>query len=149
MKNLANFVLSAIGGTDENITFLTDKDIQIIKGNFCTPSLFADSPTEAFKGMDFKYSSEKHLNIRKMIRKSANPNEGYYNETSKKFDYPAVVKNFEQIGKLAVMDSKGNATGLFLLTLKLESRKYIHFYFDFGKVKLELNKTAGNPIKSN
>lgn len=148
MKNTTSYSPKLTSGKSDSINFLPDSDIQQIKEKFCSPSLFADSPTELFKGMKFVYKSDIHTDIRKMMRNSSILNEGYFDETTKKFNYPEVIKNFDTVNKLEIIDSKGNKTGIYLITLKLKSRLYIHFYFNYNAVKSELNSRKGETLKS-
>jgi len=148
MRDLINVNLDKTSKNLDAITFLSDSDIIHIKENFCKPFLIADTPDETFKGLSFKYDSSKHSDIRRALRASHNDFNSFYDKTNKKMNYSKIQSDFNQISKIELIDLKGVRSGIYLINFKVKARKYCNIYFDFNKVKTELNQSKGEKIKS-
>jgi len=145
MKALQGFSLN---GTTADVTrlSLTDADISILRSN-AKPDLIADSPTDLFKGLSFQYRTKEHTQLRRAMQ-TDNPFKPYVNSDETAVNYKKIAEDFGKLDKIAVIDSKGKETGLYIISFNVRPRKYVKIIFDFNAVKTELNATKGQPIKS-
>ena len=145
MKALAGFSLD--GNTaDTTKLILTDSDISMMRSN-AKPDAIADTPTELFKGLDFKYSTKQHTQLRRAMQ-TENSLKPYITVEGDKVNNKKIFEDFPKLSKIAVIDSKGKETGLFIISFNVRPRKYVKIVFDFNAVKLELNSKKGETIKS-
>jgi uncharacterized protein YxeA len=125
---------------------LSDSDISILRSN-AKPDLIADSPTDLFKGLSFQYRTKEHTQLRRAMQ-TDNPFRGYVNAEETQVNYKKIAEDFGKLAKIAVIDSKGKETGLYIISFNVRPRKYVKIIFDFNAVKSQLNTAKGETIKS-
>lgn len=124
---------------------LSESDIAKIRKEYCSPEIVATSPADLFSDLDYKYVSTK--DFRRTLQVN-NDSKKYFDEKLKQFNYDLIVRDFDSIkNKIKVIDSKGNETGIFILSFNFGYRDYRKIYFDFNDVKSKLN-SAPHKVKS-
>jgi uncharacterized protein YxeA len=71
----------------------------------------------------------------------------YLAESKDKVNYKKILEDFPKLSKIAVIDSKGKETGLFIISFNVRPRKYVKIIFDFNAIKAELNTAKGQQVK--
>jgi len=126
------------------LNLFTESDIQKIRNEFCKPNIGTSKPSGLFEGLSYKYISDENTGLRKALR-SKNLKSEYFE--GKKANYQKILSNFENLEKIEVKTKEGKSTGIFIINFFVKSNSYITIYFDFQKVKSELNQMKGEQIK--
>jgi len=146
MKKIASVNLDSTSMQVDKLV-LNDSDIQIMKSNATADSI-ADTPTELFKGLTFKYSTQRDARLRRAMQTDKNDFHSYFIKEKNEMNEKKIFEDFGKLDKVAIIDSKGKETGLFIISFKKAQRQYLKIVFDFNAIKLELNQTKGTSIKS-
>lgn len=144
MKDLNLISDNSIGKNISELNLFTEKDIEIIKSEYCKPNIGTAKPSGLFDKLSYTYVSDENIGLRKALR-SKNPKSQYFD--GKKANYSKILENWKDLEKIEVKTKEGKQTGIYLINFNVKLNSYITIYFDFNKAKSELNNSKGEQIK--